>query len=141
MMAGVSASRLCELLGERDSLARAIPLPAVARRASVTPVLPPTTESRALFDALGGALLVENVEAFDALSAATATIAAHFRYLNAVARWAGAHGVPSDQAERYVASVFAGVAETLAKPSASLSDLAEAHATPRRDQRTVPRAT
>jgi hypothetical protein len=46
----------------------------------------------------------------------------------AIARWLAAQGVPADQAERYVAAIFAGLAETLA--AGKLDGLAEAHATP-----------
>jgi pyrroline-5-carboxylate reductase len=73
-IAGVSIARLRELVGPVSSLSRAIPLPAVRDRAGITPLYPPTNESRQLFDALGRSVAVADERVFDASSAATATI-------------------------------------------------------------------
>jgi len=66
---------------------------------------------------------------FDAFSAATATIAAHIAYLDAVAGWLAAHGIDHNVADGYVAGTFAGLNLTIAGGE-TLSDLARHHATP-----------
>jgi pyrroline-5-carboxylate reductase len=78
-----------------------------------------------LFERLGGAAAVIDVGAFDAMSAATATIVAHLRYLATatISRWLGEQGVAADLASRYVSSIFAGVAERLG-PADELAALA-----------------
>lgn len=130
VMAGVPINRLAELVAPATNIARAIPLPSVARRAGVTPITPQTDAARGLFDDLGGSLVVTDTSSFDALTAATATIAAHFRYLGTISLWLSTHGIDQRDASRYVSSMFADVGATLDDVSADLSELAADHATP-----------
>lgn len=130
VMAGVPDDELAALVAPARDIARAVPLPPVGRRAGVTPVHPGTAAARALFDRLGGASDVEDAGAFEAMSAATGTIAAHLRYLAAISKWLSDQGVGPEQAARYVRSVFANVAEDLGSGRGNLDELARAHATP-----------
>jgi pyrroline-5-carboxylate reductase len=127
-MAGVPVKALQRLVAPATDLARVIPLPSVARREGITPVHPPHAAATALFDRLGETVELSDVKAFEALSASTATIAAHFAYLNAIARWLELQEIPAPAATRYVASMFAG----LDKPTRSgerFEQLAREHAT------------
>jgi pyrroline-5-carboxylate reductase len=130
VMAGVPGGELASLVAPARDVARAIPLPPVGRRAGITPVHPGTAAARALFDRLGGASGVEDAGAFEAMSAATGTIAAHLRYLATISGWLCDQGVAREQAARYVSSVFANVAEDLGGSGGDLDGLARAHATP-----------
>jgi pyrroline-5-carboxylate reductase len=130
VMAGVSLDELAALVAPAQELTRAIPLPPVARRTGVTPIHPDAPAVHALFDRLGGASPVADVAAFEAMSAATATIAAHLRYLATISSWLSEHGVATDQASRYVSSIFAGLGDTLRDGTADLERLARTHATP-----------
>jgi pyrroline-5-carboxylate reductase len=47
-----------------------------------------------LFDRLGGTIDLHDVNAFDALSPSTATIAAHFAYLNTISQWLVSRNIP-----------------------------------------------
>jgi pyrroline-5-carboxylate reductase len=128
VMAGVSLQELGPLVVPAHDLARAIPLPALARRPGLTPIHPATSAARALFDRLGGAVAVDDVSAFDAMSATTATIAAHLEYVATISRWLSEQGVAPELAARYVSSIFVGVAERLG-PADDLAVLVRAHAT------------
>jgi pyrroline-5-carboxylate reductase len=110
-MAGVSVTALRRLVAPATDVARVIPLPSVARRDGLTPVHPPNAAASALFDRLGETIELADAKAFDALSASTATIAAHFAYLNAIAAWLESQEIPAPAARRYVAAMFAGLAE------------------------------
>ena len=68
-------------------MARSVPLPAVATRESVTPVHPGGPAVDALFGRLGGSLVVDDEVAFESIAAASATVAAYFGYLGAIAGW------------------------------------------------------
>jgi pyrroline-5-carboxylate reductase len=89
------------------------PLPAVARRAGLTAIHPPHGLARALFEPLGGVIAVDDERALDALSASTATIAAHLAYLDTISRWLADRDVPQTDATRYVAAVFGALSGTL----------------------------
>jgi pyrroline-5-carboxylate reductase len=110
-MAGVPVTALQRLVAPATEVARVIPLPSVARREGITPVHPPNAAATALFDRLGETVELADVKAFEAFSASTATIAAHFRYLSAIAAWLESQKIPAPAATRYVASMFAGLAE------------------------------
>ena len=105
-----------------------IPLPSVARREGITPVHPPNAAAAALFDRLGETLELAGGEAFEAVSASTATIAAHFAYLNTIAARLESQAIPAPAATRYVASMFAGLAEAT-RSGKRFERLAREHAT------------
>jgi pyrroline-5-carboxylate reductase len=129
MMAGISIETLQGLVAPAQSIARAIPLPAVATREGATPIFPPTEAARDLFDRVGCSIEIPNQLAFDATSASTATISAHFAYLNAICRWLVAQGVSETAARRQVAATFAGLARLLHDRTPDFSELARDHAT------------
>jgi pyrroline-5-carboxylate reductase len=127
-MAGVQVQELQRLVTPATDIARVIPLPSVARRDGLTPVHPPNAVAAALFDRLGESVEIPDAEAFEAFSASTATIAAHFAYLDAIATWLVAQGIPEPAATRYVASIFAGLADATGSGE-SFERLARDHAT------------
>jgi pyrroline-5-carboxylate reductase len=128
-MAGVPVEELRPLVHPAKTVVRIIPLPRIATRGSITAIYPPNGIARELFDALGGSVEVTHEPSFDAFSAATATIAAHFGYLNTIAGWLASHGVPADAAATYVSSIFVGLGEAL-KMGENLDGLVKEHATP-----------
>jgi pyrroline-5-carboxylate reductase len=128
-MAGIPVGELRSLVHPAKTIVRIIPLPRIAARGSVTPIYPPNDVARDLFDTLGGSIEVTDESSFDAFSASTATIAAHFGYVNTIARWLESRGVPAHGGAQYVSSVFAGLGEAL-KTGENFDDLAQEHATP-----------
>ena len=128
-----------KLVAPAQNIARAIPLPSVATREGATPIFPATAAASELFDRLGTSIAIPTARAFEATSASTATIAAHFAYLNAICRWLIAQGVSETAARRQVTATFAGLAAQLQGQEEDFATLARDHATPGRDQRTVPR--
>jgi Pyrroline-5-carboxylate reductase len=129
MMAGITIETLQELVAPAKNIARAIPLPAVAAREGATPIFPPTAAAKALFDRLGSAIEIPDLVAFEATSASTATMAAHFAYLEAICRWLVAQGVSEEAARRQVAATFAGLAAPLRGKAPDFAELARDHAT------------
>ena len=129
MLAGISIEALQELVAPAQDIARAIPLPSVAAREGATPIFPATAAARAVFDRLGSSIEIPNAAAFEATSASTATIAAHFAYLNSICRWLIAHGVSDAAARSQVAATFAGLARQLRGEAPDFAELARDHAT------------
>jgi pyrroline-5-carboxylate reductase len=84
----------------------------------------------ALFGRLGKAIEVENSSEFDALSVATATYAAYFKYLDTIHQWLIDHGVEAAKGRDYIATIFKALAaapETT--PDAGFMHLAQEYAT------------
>ena len=129
MMAGTSITTLQQLVAPVQSIARAIPLPVVAARAGATPIFPPIEAAKTLFDRLGCSIEIPNERALEATSASTATVSAHFAYLNAICQWLIAQGVTETAARRQVAATFAGLAAQLHDGAADFAELARDHAT------------
>jgi pyrroline-5-carboxylate reductase len=113
VMAGVSIDALRSLVAPAWAIVRAIPLPAVATRSGLTAIHPQHELACAIFDPLGGVIAVDDERALDALSASTATIAAHLAYLATISRWVADRGIPEAEAARYVAAVFGSLSGTL----------------------------
>ncbi len=129
-VAGIDLARLGAAVAPAGEVARSVPLPAVATRESVTPVYPGGPAVDALFARLGGSLDVDDEVAFESIAAASATVAAYFGYLGAIAGWLGSRGIPEDGARRYVAATFAALGGELGTPDPDFAALADAHATP-----------
>jgi pyrroline-5-carboxylate reductase len=129
MMAGIPIDTLQQLVAPVQSIARAIPLPAVAARKGATPIFPATAAAKTLFDRLGSAIEIPNEVALEATSASTATVSAHFAYLNAISQWLVAQGVAERAARRQVAATFAGLAAQLHDDAPDFAELARDHAT------------
>ncbi|GHE35575.1 pyrroline-5-carboxylate reductase [Streptomyces longispororuber] len=130
VMAGVGNDELRRTLDTAAPLVRAIPLPAVRERRSVTVVYPSHPEVDALFTRLGGVLPVADEAAYNVFSALTGTLTAHYAYLATLTTWAAGHGVDPGEAERYVRGLFQGVGRSLGDESRSLHQLAADHETP-----------
>ncbi|MFB7629986.1 NAD(P)-binding domain-containing protein [Streptomyces sp. NPDC056149] len=130
VMAGVANDDLRRTLATDAPLVRAIPLPAIRERRSVTVVYPSHPEVGALFEELGGALPVADEAAFDVFSALTGTLTTHYTYLATLTSWAADRGIAADDADRYVRSLFQGVGRSLSDETRSLSRLAADHETP-----------
>jgi pyrroline-5-carboxylate reductase len=128
-VAGIEVDELTALVGEGPTIVRCIPLPAVRRRAGVTPIHPDNAVAVELFDRLGSTLVVPDEQAFAAFSAATGTVSANLTFLAAVADWLGRNGVAPALADRYVRELFAGVVGSAKDEVASLTALAAAHET------------
>ncbi|MFF4779449.1 NAD(P)-binding domain-containing protein [Microtetraspora fusca] len=130
VMAGVGNDDLRRTLATDAPLVRAIPLPAIRERRSVTVVYPSHPEVNSLFEQMGGALPVADEAAFNVFSALTGTLTTHYMYLATLTSWAAAQGVASDDADRYVRDLFQGVGRALSDETRSLHQLAADHETP-----------
>ncbi|WP_433010916.1 NAD(P)-binding domain-containing protein [Kribbella sp. CA-294648] len=130
VMAGVSIEDLRSSLTTDALIVRAIPLPAIRERRSVTVTCPSHPEVDSLFELLGGALPAADEKAFNVFSAVTGTLTIHFQCLATVTAWAAGHGIASDDADRYVRSVFREVGRALGDDTRTLQQLASDHETP-----------
>ncbi|MGI5499489.1 NAD(P)-binding domain-containing protein [Lentzea sp. CA-135723] len=130
VMAGISNDDLRSILDTVAPLVRAIPLPAVRERMSVTVVHPSDPVVNAMFDVLGGALPVADEAAFDVFSALTGTLTSHYAFLVTLAEWASSHGIAPDDADRYVRGLFENVGRSLGDETRTLPGLAADHETP-----------
>jgi pyrroline-5-carboxylate reductase len=110
---------------------RAVPLPSVALRQGPTAIYPPRQPIKALFDALGTAIELDDESQFDAFTAATAIMASYFSFASTVSGWMTRNGVAPENAHSYVGNMLRGLAATsLAAPDRSFNALAEEHQTP-----------
>ncbi|GAB3969052.1 pyrroline-5-carboxylate reductase [Actinoallomurus acanthiterrae] len=130
VMAGVGIDDLRRTLATDAPLIRAIPLPAVRERRSVTVTCPSHPGVNSLFEHLGGVLPVEDEAAFNVFSALTGTLTTHLSYLATLTSWAGDHGIASADADAYVRGLFQGIGRALSDRTRSLHQLAADHETP-----------
>lgn len=130
VIAGIPLGVLRELAAPVRNIVRAIPLPSVAVRRGITPLCPATEPALGLFNRLGCVIELADETAFDHFSASTATIAAHFLYLNQISDWLAARGIPPAEARQYVATMFGEIAASLHGCDPDFRKLMQEHATP-----------
>ncbi|UQS25493.1 NAD(P)-binding domain-containing protein [Amycolatopsis thermalba] len=131
VMAGVANDDLRATLGTEAPIVRAIPLPAIRERRSLTATYPSHPVADAFFERLGGVLPVGDEAAFDVLSAVTGTLTSHYRYLATITAWAAGHGIAAEDADRYVRSLFQETGRALSDRTRTLERLAADHETPK----------
>jgi pyrroline-5-carboxylate reductase len=130
IMSTISLRTLSELVAPARRIARAVPLPSAARNRSPTAICPRDTVAVNLFAALGTAFEVDEELEFDALCAATATIASYFAFAQSIATWLERQGIRQAEAREYMARIFFGVAAAaLEAPGLSFESLAADYAT------------
>lgn len=130
VMAGVSLADLQASLPADVTVVRALPMPSVRERACLTVVFPAHPVAEALFEGLGGALVVEDEGALNVFTAVTATVSTHLDYLTTIAAWATRQGIAPDQAEAFVRNLFAGAGLAVGSSPTSLAALADEVETP-----------
>jgi pyrroline-5-carboxylate reductase len=129
-MAGVATDDLRRTLATGAPVVRAIPLPAVRERRSVSVTCPSHPVVDSLFEQLGGALPVADEGVFDVFSALTGTLTAHFAYLATLTSWATDHGIAPDAADQYVRGLFQNAGRSLRDATRPLHQLAADHEIP-----------
>lgn len=129
-IAGLPLADLASLVAPAAEVARSIPLTAVSTRSGTTPVFPATPSVTDLYDRLGTSVHAPTEASFDAIVAASATVAAYFDHLGGIAGWLAGHGIAPDDARRYVAATFASLTDELSSPEIDFAALAAAHTTP-----------
>jgi pyrroline-5-carboxylate reductase len=131
LIATAKLATLIELVSPATAVAKAVPLPAVAFGQGPTAIFPSDPVAAELFNRIGSAIEVDRPEIFDALTAATATMASYFGFAGSIASWLADKGLESTEARRYVGAIFGGLAATAnGAMSTSFADLATAHSTP-----------
>lgn len=88
---------------------RAIPLPFVADRRCVTPILPPDPEVAALFNRLGQVVECRTQAEFDLLATGSALMGSYFGLLEFAQDWLVDRGLPKSAAKDYMAGLFANL--------------------------------
>lgn len=128
LIAGLQIGTLADCTGAQD-IARAIPLPFVERLEGVTPVFPPQPAAMQIFAALGTALPVTDLAAYDAYAASSALMGSYFGLLETAAGWMVAQGHTAPDAAQYLRGLFGSLGDVLRESPASFEQLREDHST------------
>ena len=92
--------------------------------------MPPDETAARIFNALGGAIEVSDVESFDGYGAASALMATYFGLLERISGWMVAEGLPAHKARESLVPLFHSLARVAAAtPQASFAELREGHST------------
>jgi pyrroline-5-carboxylate reductase len=109
LVAATSVETIRGWIGLDLPVIRAIPLPFVAERRCVTPIIPPDAEVAALFDRLGQAVECRTQAEFDLLAVGSALMGSYFGLLEATEGWLVERGLPEAAARGYMAGLFANL--------------------------------
>lgn len=108
---------------------RAIPLPFVADRRCVTPIMPPDAEVAALFDRLGQAVECRTQDEFDLLAVGSALMGSYFGLLETAQDWLVERGLPEAAARDYMAGLFANLGRVAEGSGKTFGALREEYST------------
>jgi pyrroline-5-carboxylate reductase len=131
LIATFNIARLRTLVAPAESITRAAPLPAVARRMGALTLYPPTPEIAALLEDLGQLLQLQNEADLDALWAVTGLMSTYLGMLDEIAGWLSRQNLEDAQIRPFVAAMFEALAMTATERAMDGFDrLATEHATP-----------
>jgi pyrroline-5-carboxylate reductase len=121
---------ISELVSPASRITRAVPLPSTAKRIGPTAIYPPDPLVGKIFAAVGTVFEVESEDEFEAICAATATIAASYALLDVIAAWLLQNRVPEPKAREYISRMFFGLTRTAVDaPEETFQSLSKHHAT------------
>jgi len=129
-LAGKSLDQVRAFVRGPEKVVRAIPLPAVAAGKGSTAICPRDDIARALFTPLGEAVEVDDEHQFNALSAATATMAAFFALLEEQASWLVRQGMSYASARSFLSGYHVGLAHEAASGTEPFSAMIGQVSTP-----------
>ena len=129
-VAGLATDQLAEHLPHSPTIVRIIPLPAVRERKGVTAMYPANQAVEELLGHLGGSVTAADETLFSTLSAVTATMSAHFAFLQSVTAWLVDQGWDQADADHFIRGQFVGLGTTLAETDTPIEELVADHETP-----------
>lgn len=129
-IAGVRLAQAQAWAAPAGDIVRVIPLPSAERARSLTAMYPDHAVARDLFGRVGNVLVPNDEPTLEAISAATATFAAHLDYLSTIADWLADRGLDHGAATAYIKHTFGELGESLLKRTDSLATLTAKHMTP-----------
>ncbi|TKC78098.1 pyrroline-5-carboxylate reductase [Trinickia terrae] len=129
-IAGIKIDEVRRLVRTASKVVRAIPLPAVAEGKGSTVICPADDLAKSLFLPLGEAVEVDSEGKFDALSAATATMASFYAVLEAQASWLVRQGLRYEDARAFLSGYCVGLAHGTTRTAQPFSLMAESCMTP-----------
>jgi pyrroline-5-carboxylate reductase len=130
VVSGLPLRKVSELVSPATHISRAVPLPSTAQRRGPTAIYPSDSSVADLFAAIGTVFEVDSEAELEAISAATATIAFSYEFIEAISFWLSRNGVPESKARGYIARMFFGLTSAAVDvPEKSFRSLANHHAT------------
>jgi pyrroline-5-carboxylate reductase len=131
LIAGFDVARLRSHVAPVTAIARATPMPAVARRLGPLTLYPPVPEVARLLEGLGQLVQLEHESDLDALWAVTGLMGSYFGFLNEIAGWLSRQNLEDAQIRPYLAAVFEALGVTAAERAEEGFDrLIVEHSTP-----------
>ena len=131
LIATFEVARLRALVAPASTIARAAPLPAVARRLGPLTLYPPVPEIARLLEGLGQLVQLQNESELDAFWAVSGLMGSYFGWLDEIAGWLARHDLEETQVRRYVAALFEALSVTGAERAKDGFDrLVVEHSTP-----------
>src|SRR5699024_2059788 len=129
-VAGLATDQLAEHLPHSPTIVRIIPLPAVRERTGVTAMYPANQAVEGLLDHLGGSVTAADETLLSTLSAVTATMTAHFAFLQSMTAWLVDQGWDQADDDHFIRGQFVGLGTTLAETDTPIEELVADHETP-----------
>jgi pyrroline-5-carboxylate reductase len=131
LIATFDAERLRTLVAPASTIARVVPLPAVAHRLGPLLLHPPVPEVARLLEGLGRLIQLQNESDLEAFWATTGLMGSYFGWLDEIAGWLARQDVEETQVRPFVAAMFEALAVTAAEHSKEgFARLVVEHSTP-----------
>lgn len=94
---------------------RAVPLPFVAECKNLTPIYPDHPFLRALFNALGGALVLDKEDQFNLFMTAGSLMGVYFNFMETAHQWLVTQGLEKQQSANFLAIMFGNLSDEMRK--------------------------
>lgn len=111
LVAGISVDEIKPWVAPLKKVHRIIPLPPVELGVGPLPIYPASKELADFVNRCGTAIEIEDESHFSTLSAASAVMATHHRFVATLADWIVAQGLPEEVASVYASQMINGLSK------------------------------
>jgi pyrroline-5-carboxylate reductase len=130
LIATFDMARLRALVAPAGTIARAAPLPGIARRVGPLTLYPPVPEIAGLLEGLGQLIQLQKESDLEAFWAVTGLMSTYFGFLDEIAGWLARQNLEEAQIRPFVAAMFEALAAmTAERPHDGFDRLALEHTT------------
>jgi len=128
----INSDQIKKIIGKKNKVIRAIPLPPISIRKGPIPICPPDKQVKSFFNQLGTTIEIRNEKSSINFWATSGIMASFYQLQNVLSNWLVKRGIKKNVAQKYITSLFVALSEdSLLHSKKDLKYLVKESQTPR----------
>ena len=107
----INLAQLRKIIGKKNKIVRAIPLPPISIKKGPIPICPPDKQVKSFFDQLGTVIEIKNEKSSVNFWATSGMMASFYELLRALSDWLVKKGIKRNEAQKFITSLCVALSE------------------------------